>query len=848
MASQNNKLDWIDALKGFAIIGILLNHFVESYFHSYPWFSNPESNWPELAERMGTIFPKEGSFFIRFIQFLGWLGDMGPGIFIFISGLTLTLSALKKPINTIEFYKNRLLRIYPLYIAIHAIILFVAAIFFKWEIHYLSPYTILSFLGLRFTDSLFFYLNPSWWFIWFILQMYFLFPFLLNLLKIKGINYFLTITLTITVLSRLSGIGGYTFTGDLYNWMTGMFGATRLFEFALGMYFGFSIFYNNDKITALLNKKKKLFFLSLIIYVFGFISSWTYVGSIISNILVTIGLSGIFYCIYYIVFRNHKTLNFSILWIGRNSFSAFLLHQPFLIYFSSALNGYSKVIVLSLTIIGSFIAGNAIEKLVNIMMNLIQKNFERIKRFFTSFYGYYIVIACISATTILSFLIAGGAIRISKFFTVLFLFQILYLILYRIIVRIKFSDLIFRLIDLTIFLSVFVILLPANWLPLFWLYIIFIFSLLLLSRKIRYSVTISTSIILVFIVTYAGELFLKRNFPLELDKWGEFPALQIDNETVYSLIPNKTTHLKYNNYDYFVHTNSQGFASPEINLAIKPANEKRILIIGDAFSMPEGMEYENSYPALLEKKLRINYPEYLINIINAGVTGYGPNEEYAQLNKYIELIKPDITINQLFINEFEEINYTNKIRREDIGFKNEKSKRVEYFGHAQLPAHITTFLKNLFGNNEEFNYYKSLLNLYEKKSPFYSDTVRIKMDQYLQHMKELCFIKKTEYIVLSVPGQIEISDPKYISYFPNLVNLKDTSIFDFNIPFQIYDHLCMKNGIKYVETKSFLKNHPIQPLYFEDSWHWNKDGHKAIAGYLFDYLIENKLISKIQKK
>ena len=58
----------------------------------------------------------------------------------------------------------------------------------------------------------------------------------------------------------------------------------------------------------------------------------------------------------------------------------------------------------------------------------------------------------------------------------------------------------------------------------------------------------------------------------------------------------------------------------------------------------------------------------------------------------------------------------------------------------------------------------------------------------------------------------------------------------------------MKNGIKYVETKSFLKNHPIQPLYFEDSWHWNKDGHKAIAGYLFDYLIENKLISKIQKK
>jgi hypothetical protein len=65
------------------------------------------------------------------------------------------------------------------------------------------------------------------------------------------------------------------------------------------------------------------------------------------------------------------------------------------------------------------------------------------------------------------------------------------------------------------------------------------------------------------------EFFLWKHKPLEAGRWGEFPALQVDSETVYSLIPNKTTRLRYNNYDYLVKTNSLGFASPEIDLTSK---------------------------------------------------------------------------------------------------------------------------------------------------------------------------------------------------------------------------------------------------------------------------------------
>jgi len=343
-----------------------------------------------------------------------------------------------------------------------------------------------------------------------------------------------------------------------------------------------------------------------------------------------------------------------------------------------------------------------------------------------------------------------------------------------------------------------------------------------------------------------SETFLRIKYPIEINKWGEFSALQIDNKTVYSLIPNKTTHLKYNNYDYIVKTNSLGFNSPEIDLDTKAVNERRILIIGDAFSMPEAMEYQYSYPALLEKKLRTKYPELEINIINAGVTGYGPNEEYAQLNKYINTIEPDIVINQLFINEFDEINYSAKYRREGIGFKKEKSLRIKYFDHKQLPAHVTSYLKNTFQNNDKYNYYKSLMYLYEKESQLYSDSVIIKMNDYIVNMEKLCAENKSDYYVLTVPGQIEVSAPKHIAYFPYSIDISDTSKYDLNLPIRNFNILCMKNGINIIETKSFLKNYPIQPLYYKESWHWNRNGHEAIANYIASYLIKSDIL--IEKK
>lgn len=829
-----SRFDWVDGLKAFAIIGILLNHFVEE-FGSGPWFSNPSYDWPSFQDRISAILPNGSNWLVVVIKFLGWLGDMGPGVFILLSGFALTLSQLRNEKSVVDFYRSRILRIFPLYIAIHLLVVaFIVLVDFPPEFKVTSPSTILSFLGLRFTDSLFFYINPSWWFIWLIIQLYLFFPYLLRWLNKKSLFFFLSTTLLITILSRLAGIMHLTYSNNLYFWMTGLFAGTRLFEFAIGMVLAKLLVEKPDFRALFPAKPYILFILFLIIYVTGFACSWTYIGSLISNIFITIGLSGIFY-VFYSLSLHLNPLKNTLLFIGRNSFSVFLIHQPFMQFASEKLQGVPKVVCLLAIILISFPVGYLIEKVVNLLVGKLKIHYSVIEKLIigkSGVFGIYILTLLIIIGNALIPILPYDISKLNKLFALL---DIVVITVYLLTWFIKNKQLKLSVFPLFLFIIfVFYFILPPDWNSLQ--------SVALILTIIFYNgfknivnpiFNLLVSLLLLTAVFIVAEQYLRIKKPMEVGRWGEFPALRIDTNTVYSLIPNKTTHLKYNNYDYILRTNSMGFASPEIDLRKDDPKIFRILIIGDAFSMPEGMDYAFSYPSLMEQELKARIKNRKIQVVNGGVTGYGPNEELAQIKLYIDTIKPDLVINELFINEFEEVNLNAKERYKDIGFYPEESKRLCYFGHSQLSIYYQNWLHKVFKEEDhEYNYNKSLLYLYEKSSGFYSDSVKGKLDNYFGKIKSLTDQKGAKLWIAYVPGQIEVSTAKYISYYPSNVNLTDTNRFDFITSHKIINSLCAKYKISLFDTKKILKNYPNQPVYFEDSWHWNQTGHRLIAKML----------------
>jgi peptidoglycan/LPS O-acetylase OafA/YrhL len=827
MSKEQKHLDWVDGLKAFAIIMILLNHFVES-FKSFPWFSCPSYNWPDISVRLSNIFPADGSIIWRLVQFLGWLGDMGPGIFILVSGFTLTLSALNRngsEFSIKDFYSKRLLRIFPLYIVIHFLVIIIIALL--RSIDFTAPELLFSMLGLRFTDNLFFYINPSWWFIWLILQLYFIFPLLFKILSAKGIRFFLIITFGITIMSRSVGLINLTWSKQLEYWMIGIFAGTRLSEFAAGMILAKLI--TEKRVNLHENSVAMLFLFGLAFYISGFICSLFYFTTLFSNTLITIGLTGILISAFRLIESNTPWLINPLKWIGVVSFPVFLLHQPLMTLSGSYFTGFNKALVQLSVLLLVFPAGWFIEKTVNQVIALVPKIKDRL------------MTALISLSLILQLLLnvtyfVTQNYLIYKADNVIFVFNIFFIpMTFALGFRTKcrfLKDLLIIIIPASV---IFLFLLTRNWFNIFWIFSLFLtFAAYIVSFfKVNSYLRIFITTLAVLTVILVAEKWLMNNKPVEVNRWGELPTLQKDTKTVYSLIPNKTTHLKYNNYDYYVKTNSLGFNGPEVDLGEKDSNEIRIMIIGDAFTMPEGMEYEKAYPELLQANLSERYPEKEIRTFNAGVTGFGPNEMFAQLKKFIDTINPDIFLNEVFINEFQEINLDSTARLASLKFS-KLAFREELFSGCQLPDQISYKIHKLLKDKQYLNYtyYKSLVFFYEKQSDLFSNGNISKLDDYFLNVKSLCESKNCDVIVLFAPGQLEISKPDDIDYYPYHISLGDTTRYDLNLPGNILKKLAYNADIKYLNPSIALKSNNMQPVYFRESWHWNPEGHKVIADFL----------------
>ncbi len=95
-----------------------------------------------------------------------------------------------------------------------------------------------------------------------------------------------------------------------------------------------------------------------------------------------------------------------------------------------------------------------------------------------------------------------------------------------------------------------------------------------------------------------------RHFnPTEANGWGERPSLEPHPVFGWRLIPESTTRLRWESYDYVLEANELGFPGPLYPEA-RTTNTIRIMTLGDAFTSAEGVDTQESWPRVLEDLLR----------------------------------------------------------------------------------------------------------------------------------------------------------------------------------------------------------------------------------------------------
>jgi hypothetical protein len=111
--------------------------------------------------------------------------------------------------------------------------------------------------------------------------------------------------------------------------------------------------------------------------------------------------------------------------------------------------------------------------------------------------------------------------------------------------------------------------------------------------------------------------------------------------------PNTRTVVVKREYRTTVSINSKGLRNREIDYA-RRAGVHRVLVLGDSFAWGSGVEDDETFSAVLESLY-----DGKLEVINAGVSGYGTDQEYLYYTTEGYRYDPDIVVLAFYANDIE---------------------------------------------------------------------------------------------------------------------------------------------------------------------------------------------------
>jgi hypothetical protein len=166
------------------------------------------------------------------------------------------------------------------------------------------------------------------------------------------------------------------------------------------------------------------------------------------------------------------------------------------------------------------------------------------------------------------------------------------------------------------------------------------------SKALSHTLFLLWVILATIILLIVAELACRQLIPQWTSQHEDTSLVwQYDPELGWSQKPDTSTTIKYPQFEISVQTNSIGLRDKEY--PFERTDKKRILFLGDSYTWGFGVEYEERFTEILESR----HPEW--EMINAGLSGYGTDQEYLYYLKEGHKFNADVVILLLYYNDFE---------------------------------------------------------------------------------------------------------------------------------------------------------------------------------------------------
>ena len=369
-----------------------------------------------------------------------------------------------------------------------------------------------------------------------------------------------------------------------------------------------------------------------------------------------------------------------------------------------------------------------------------------------------------------------------------------------------------------------------------------------------------------------SETILRIIFPekIKISNKPKFLAYEFNEDYLISIKPNieKTFSRSAVNGGDIIHwkTNNDSFRGNDL----KENPQIRIIVYGDSSIQTRFSKLENTFVYRLEIYLQENEINDM-EVINAGIIGFGPDQSLIRFAKEADIYNPDIVIFHICAdNDFGDIIKNRLFELDQLGNLVETGYRKTVDQRLKQETDLNDFISSLLivkavrkavnllaPNKKQYDAAENIIqkyaysieqqySIYKKSMPrkfstfgdhydldiaifpdAESSKTKIKlMNAVLKRAKALADSKCIEFLVLIQPSIIDLTENFKFSYkhLQSYPGYRRRNITD------AVENICIANNIHCINFFDvFLRNNPADLFFKKDNDHWNDQGQDIAA-------------------
>ena len=255
----------------------------------------------------------------------------------------------------------------------------------------------------------------------------------------------------------------------------------------------------------------------------------------------------------------------------------------------------------------------------------------------------------------------------------------------------------------------------------------------------------------------------------------------------------------------------------------------RVLVLGDSFTEGVQVSEEDLFTSRLEE---IN-PR--LEVINAGVGGYGTVQEFLYLSTEGLQFKPDLVLLMLFENDLSDNCLPTIPDSALVPMQSQKNGEIQIAGKLD-PAEFLKFTLPI-PFRDELNRYSYLY--YFLNSRIYQRLFSNRMKQFLQaDLRKLRSSEEYEVFYAIIQKMHNLAVSKGVNFALVLIPTREDVGLRSSPTRQSIAKFCQDNRIKCIQLLERFKKESASGSepYLHFDMHWNKAGHKIVAEEIASYL------------